>query len=403
MRRTSAAISIAALLAVAIAPVAYSAVTPGATCKKLGQTTTQTGMKYTCVKSGKKLIWNKGAAIKKPASSTSTTPPAPVASPTSTPTPLPAPSVAPVTYPKGPTSFDDLVENYEGIAYAAWKKSAEKIAASTPADIRLKFVLGPTTELINKEPIVPINLVTRLFAGDVLPAEVSYLAFTYEDRDWAVNQMESIIPNAGSSWIKDVACNTKETCWGGGAFTNGAGKHLVVIAIGIVNLNHISGALDAHEFTHVVQTMNMKAPRPQTAYLYDPWLPAWYWEGQAHFAQHATVYHQDFASYMKLRNETAGILFREAKFNTQHIQEYFVFNAPEDWKNKYERWRQYDLGAMFVEILVALKGPESTMQMWKLASTGVKFEAAFEQIYGTPFSKALPIMSKAIALQLGRS
>jgi len=395
MRRNSAIITIAALLSLTITPVAHSAVKQGASCKKLGQTTTQIGMKYTCVKSGKKLIWNKGAAIRKPASTN--------AAPSQAPAPSPTASAAAATYPKGPTSFDDLVENYEGIAYAAWKKSAEKIATSTKADIKLKMVIGPTTELVYKEPLIAIDLVTRLFAGDVQPTEVSYLAFNYEDRDWATNQMESIIPKSGSGWVKDVACNTKETCWGGGAFTNGAGKYLVVVAVGITDLNHTSGALDAHEFTHVVQQMNMKAARPPREFLFDPWPPNWYWEGQAHFTQHATVYHKDFASYMKLRRQTAGGLFREAKFNTQHIQEYFVFNAPEDWRSKYQRWRQYDLGAMFIEILVALKGPDSTMQMWKLASTGVKFEAAFEQIYGTPFSKALPMMSNAIALQLGRS
>jgi hypothetical protein len=80
-----------------------------------------------------------------------------------------------------------------------------------------------------------------------------------------------------------------------------------------------------------------------------------------------------------------------------------VFNAPEDWQNNYQRWQQYDLGAMFVEILTALKGPDATMQMWKLAATGIKFEDAFETVYGLPFSTALPIISKAIALELGRS
>ena len=397
MRRTPAVLSIAALLAVAISPVAYSAVTPGATCKKLGQTTTQTGMKYTCVKSGKKLIWNKGVAIKKPASTgtTASSAPAPASSPT--------PSVAPTTYPKGPTTFDDLVENYEGIAYAAWKKSAEKIAVSTPADIRLKFVLGPTTQLIYKEPLVPISLVTRLYSGSVQPAEISYLAFNFEDREWAVNQMESILPNSGSRWVTETACRTRETCWGGGAFSNTSGKTLIVVAASIADNNRMSGALDAHEFTHIVQQMNMNAPRPQTEFLFDPWLPAWYWEGQAHFSQHASIYHEDFSMYLRERRNTAGELVNDPKFNAQHVQNFFVFNAPSEWQKSYGRFRQYDLGAMFVEILVALKGPDSTMQMWKLASTGIKFEAAFEQIYGTPFSKALPVMSKAIALQLGRS
>jgi hypothetical protein len=58
---------------------------------------------------------------------------------------------------------------------------------------------------------------------------------------------------------------------------------------------------------------------------------------------------------------------------------------------------------MFIEILTALKGPDSTMEMWKLAGTGVGLESAFEKVFGIPFTKALPIMSKAIALGLGRT
>ena len=46
-------------------PIATAAPKPGTACKKAGQTSTSAGIKYTCVKSGKKLVWDKGVAIKK--------------------------------------------------------------------------------------------------------------------------------------------------------------------------------------------------------------------------------------------------------------------------------------------------------------------------------------------------
>ena len=46
-------------------PIATAAPKPGTACKKVGQTSTSAGIKYTCVKSGKKLVWNKGVALKK--------------------------------------------------------------------------------------------------------------------------------------------------------------------------------------------------------------------------------------------------------------------------------------------------------------------------------------------------
>jgi hypothetical protein len=46
-------------------PIATAAPKPGTACKKVGQTSTSAGIKYTCVKSGKKLVWNKGVEVKK--------------------------------------------------------------------------------------------------------------------------------------------------------------------------------------------------------------------------------------------------------------------------------------------------------------------------------------------------
>jgi hypothetical protein len=43
------------------------------------------------------------------------------------------------------------------------------------------------------------------------------------------------------------------------------------------------------------------------------------------------------------------------------------------------------------------------MEIWRLVGTGLTFNAAFEKVYEISFDKALPIISKAIALDLGRS
>jgi len=55
-----------AISLVGIAP-AQASVKPGAKCKKAGATATASGKKFTCIKSGGKLVWNKGVTIKKAA------------------------------------------------------------------------------------------------------------------------------------------------------------------------------------------------------------------------------------------------------------------------------------------------------------------------------------------------
>ena len=83
-----------ALTFVLIIGAAQAATAPkaGSACKTVGQTITAGGKKYTCIKSGKKLVWNKGVAVPAPVpSATPTATPSPSATPTPTPTKTPEP------------------------------------------------------------------------------------------------------------------------------------------------------------------------------------------------------------------------------------------------------------------------------------------------------------------------
>lgn len=71
---------------------ALAAVKSGDTCKKAGITATGNGKKFTCVKSGKKLVWNKGQSLAKPKPSMT---PKPIFSPELEPKTLPQTSVSP--------------------------------------------------------------------------------------------------------------------------------------------------------------------------------------------------------------------------------------------------------------------------------------------------------------------
>jgi hypothetical protein len=64
MRKRLLALLAVMLVLVSLEPVATAAVKPGSTCSKQGQTITYAAIKHTCVKSGKKLVWSKGVAVK---------------------------------------------------------------------------------------------------------------------------------------------------------------------------------------------------------------------------------------------------------------------------------------------------------------------------------------------------
>lgn len=378
-----------AVLGLAIVLVSAISVQPtnavaknGKPCTKRGATSTNAGVRYTCIKLAGKLVWKRSA----PAA-------------TVTPTPTPTSTFKP---PTAPTSFDDLIANYAGIAYAAWSKSSLQIAKGQVTPTQIRFVVGPHSTLTYKDPSSAFGLVSRLYSGFANPKETVILAFNFQDRDWATRQIDELVPSAQAGpWIQGVACKTESTCWGGGVFTDGSPTIVIVLATEIHDKNHIEGTVDAHEYTHAMMLAEMKALNPWP--MRDPWPPTWFWEGQAQFSQNAAIFHNSFSKYLERRREASDDLFRFDYYNSAFFNEYFEVNPPDSWRSKYEGWRQYDLGAMFVEILVALKGPAAVMQMWQKAYAGLGFKAAFEEVFGTPFDEALPIMAKAIALEVGHS
>ena len=91
----------AVALALVVAPSASAAVKEGAACKKAGQSSTVSGRKFTCVKKGSKLVWNKGVVVKSAptASATAAASAAPMASatPMATKSAEPSKSAAPAS------------------------------------------------------------------------------------------------------------------------------------------------------------------------------------------------------------------------------------------------------------------------------------------------------------------
>ena len=88
MRRLLAGLVAIISLSLITAQLSEAAVTPGTKCSKAGATSTYNGKKFTCVKSGSKLVWNKGVALPKLAP-LATSSASPTAAPTLSPSPLP--------------------------------------------------------------------------------------------------------------------------------------------------------------------------------------------------------------------------------------------------------------------------------------------------------------------------
>ena len=160
-----------AFFGAALAVPASAAVKAGAACSKAGLVNTSAGKKFTCIKSGKKLVWNKGVAVAKPAV---------IASPTPSVTPEPVVEKLPAL----PTSFSDLEENFAGIPYATWQQIQKNLTLYKSTDLKISFLFGPNTpeRYPNQWTIDAVTLGSRVMGGQKQPAEVKFVEFNNKNQ-----------------------------------------------------------------------------------------------------------------------------------------------------------------------------------------------------------------------------
>jgi hypothetical protein len=392
----------------------------GAPCKKAKLMSVSGGKLYTCVKSGKKLVWNKGEVISKTLSydSAPTTPrtgvkktdeesPSQLADKWSIPTKL-------------PSSFDDLYENRAGISYAVWKKTSADIKSNVANVPPLEILVGPNTSPWSKNHEEVISLVSRIFTKQINPKKLYVVFHSYTDMAWADTKVKEFLPSDEySEWVRNEGgisgnCQTDLRDCLGAKIKTSRNNQVSFLLIGVSNQvgmleingskygnvgvteQNKKGMLVAHEFIHTLQSGPMAIA--QTLELANR-PPAWIWEGSATLFQNLAVNSDSYQNYMNYRKDSLGELIER-----QGIQEDFINNylKQKNWIEDPYRGGQspdwsYQLGARVMEILVALKGSDSTLEIFNLMSQKKSFESSFKTAFGITYEDAVPVIAKTLA------
>ena len=389
--------SLIALALILVPMNAIAAVKAGDLCKKAGSTATASGKKFTCVKSGKRLVWNKGAVVAKP-KPTSTSAPAPTPSPSPTvyvpPTPITTPTEATVVE-KATTGLADLVENYRGIPEVVWNE-AQRLAASGSEKTTFDIEYGPTTRLQTEvgSPIVHLGMASRLWSSYSQPKSTKAFFYNFVDLPWVQDKNRAL----GGSWHKpeDLAsnCTSLNNCSSFGGAYQGMGQLFIGLSTEekpLWNLGYIRGNF-AHEYTHTVQYTQLNAPANVK-------LPCWFAEGQPQVIGQALGF-DNLVDYRKSRNgwisQPAGIL---GDYSPESILKFYeqTGGAGTGICNINVRSRVYDIGYFTVEALSSIKGIQASMDLVVSVGKGSSFENSFLTAYGISWKEAAPVLAKAVS------
>jgi len=378
---------------------AIAAVKAGAACSKLGSTSTYAGKKYTCIKSGKKLVWNKGVSVAAPKP---TAAPTPTATPSPTPTPIatatPTPTPAPIVE-RTPTSFSDLVENFKGVYISAWNSSSEKIAKSPALDIKQNIIFGPNTKSPNPDIPQMFVLGTRFFGGYAQPKSFDAVYYTFDDIPWASQKLLDFYGNPDQAQAPSRNCQSRPRCNGASANvpqTDRGQSNFGVFDTGHTDDYHLKGGIEIHEYAHMVQFMQFQGKPTKNMNGGLALLPNWFIEGHAHTAGNLAS-STSLAEYKKFRSFWLNARAEGLPDYSPASIESFYEKLGVGKSDSTVQSNVYSIGYFTVEALTAIKGADSPIELIKQVSDGLTWEQAFLKVYGIEWKDAAPILAKTVS------
>jgi hypothetical protein len=361
---------VSALVLSLFTPLASAAVKPGTKCTKQGQTSTSAGIKYTCIKSGKKLVWNKGVAIKKPAPVASPTPSA-TATPTPTATPTASAMPTPTKFEPWSTNIDSKMLSDEAQkSFLAWAQTRTGATKNHTQQIQENKNTN-RINLLKKSDDLGAQLFSSYFkqgSTTVIGANEGWTLEQLAKNGWTVNK-------CSDQYMSGVALCLEGTKYQGYVITSDS-------FYDARNPGRDGAALLAHEYFHLVQAnligsrdlFRTKSGDPQTAKA----LPAWFAEGTAEFVGYSVGALSQNASYWDGRATALSYAPPGEATNRNSIADYEIRTCCGNGTPTYP----YNIGHVATEYIVASVGFQKLLDIFVDFGKSNDFEKSFESVTG---------------------
>lgn len=371
----------AVLIATGVAvPSVAAAPSPGSVCSKIGKTQLVSNKRFTCIKSGKKLVWSKPVSVK-------ITPPSPKATPA----------------PTKPT-LDSLDAN--SVYNSSRGEVAQWVKTNSANKVQINYFVGAsvsqsTIGLVKPDLLSAANLWSPVFSSG---EEVNVIWYVHSDLDWAASKYIELTGNP-IEW-STINGNCSVNYCGNATATHGrTGKYVFEQGM-TLDLNQWNRPTAAHEYTHLAQerVSNSKS------YL----MPLWLREGSAQFYGEAIGLAQ-IDSYKSIRQGLHNQYISDIKnlvsdnFQGQSVKQ-VLLSGSEESTRKLMKLIEFDggssektalaylLGSYASEVLVSVFGHTKMVDLYKSFAQSNDWEANFASVYGFStsafYSKLAPYFQK---------
>ena len=362
------------LTLIPVSAVSAPKVAPGSTCKVIKQKITYQKKIYTCVKSGKKLVWNNGVVV------------------ASTPTPTPE---------SNGLTFSNISENVDAIALNVYGKFQRLMATSYQSSIKVNTLIGPNTVPVNKNSASAYQIGSKIFQNFKQPDEVFAIYYTFADKEWAKNQVAMRAGKYIADFQFGYVCPNALRCWDASASITLDWQAIAHFGAsdpgGAIHGAELNGEIQIHEFTHSVSFFQLKPNRGN----YYNLTPDWFGEGHASVTGKLGA-STSFEDYSALRIEALRRNRPQSDikdYRPENILRFYESFSKYPEVSNIERFYLYTLGWSTVEALVAIGGIDSPMNLYLETVKGLTFKQAFKKVYGIEWDTAAPILAEVVSKQ----
>ena len=417
MRKVSFLTAVILIASIFTSPQANAGtVKAGAVCTTADATSAVAGVKFTCIKLGKKLIWSKGVKVLAK-SGTSVTFKA------SIPITLP---ISQSTDPKSIT-FSNILSRVADIPTASYNSNEAVIAVNAlpivPYDI---FISPDIAGSITKSHVSElIDRSLKLFAGFQEPKYFAVYIYDYKGVSWAENKYEENAQTRKYSSIKgymdrfahdvDTTCNA-QNCGGTSAgMIRGSNEGYMAIASG--GGSDPEGFLFSpnvpHSFIHLVQKSQWDGTQIDDVNAYqNKVVPFWFFEGAA--GAPAMIFTKSLQSYLDSRS---WVFYRLGGTGLKNLTAQAMTNyllsgsstttidvngnpiAGNGGPGSLMGNLGNPLGGLATEALDAIAGPQSLMALTALVANGSSMEDAFLKVYGVSWTQGTQVLGQVLAAE----
>jgi hypothetical protein len=265
--------------------------------------------------------------------------------------------------------------------------------------------MGPNVVINNPDPLVSLNLVSRLSANYEEPKKVVAIYAGEKDVDWGQKQIDEFCAERACGYEvggeAKKACNVPVSACNGALAVRNNRTNVPLIYLTASewhksNSGLLPGTTEAHEYFHTIQDLLLAKVSLDV-------IPRWFTEGSASWVARATVYSGDFSKYeierSKENNETLSRNRRTAAWIEKFLDPDYTTGWDKWNGNEYDPWAIYDVGSLATEVMVAIGGPDKFLDLFKITGSGKSFAQAFESIYGVSWRDGAKIIANAIVAQ----